>query len=84
VEFERAAFGALPRALQRRLLETATGRIRDRSGGIEAALDAVAGDRMGTTFDVAGGVTIEVKAPNLRVTRPGDHGPARVGSADES
>ena len=75
VEFERASFGALPRALQRRLLEAATGRIRDRSGGIEAALDAVAEGRMGTTFDVAGGVTIDVKEPNLRVTRPGGQDP---------
>jgi tRNA(Ile)-lysidine synthase len=71
VEFELAPFGAVPRALQRRLLETATGRIRDRSGGLEGALDAVAEGRTGTTFDVAGGVQIEVKATNLRVVRPG-------------
>ena len=70
VEFDRAAFGAVPRALQRRLLEKATGPIRDRSGGIEAALDAVAEQRMGTTFDVAGGGKIEVGDPNVRVLRP--------------
>ena len=71
MEFDLGAFGAVPRALQRRLLETAMGRIRDRSGGLEAALDAVAETRTGTTFDVAGGVQIEVGAKNLRVTRPG-------------
>lgn len=75
VEFDRAAFGAVPRALQRRLLETATGRIRDRSGGIEAALDALAEGRIGTTFDVAGGVTIEVRDSNVRVTQPGEADP---------
>jgi tRNA(Ile)-lysidine synthase len=84
VEFDRAAFAAVPRALQRRLLESATGRIRDRSGGIEAALDAVADERVGTVFDVAGGVRIEVQKSNLRVTRPGDGRPTEVGSADES
>ena len=75
VAFDRAAFGAVPRALQRRLLEKATGPIRDRSGGIEAALDAVGEERTGTTFDVAGGGKIEVDGSNVRVVRPVEQDP---------
>ena len=72
VEFERAAFRALPRALQRRILDIAIGPTRDRSGGIEASLDAVAADRRDTSFDVAGGVTIAVTGSGVRVLRHGE------------
>jgi tRNA(Ile)-lysidine synthase len=73
--FARAAFDALPRALARRLLEAAVGRIRDRSGGIEAALDALeAGAPPGTRIAVAGGAEIVVEGEEIRVTGggPGD------------
>ncbi|MDQ3983185.1 MAG: tRNA lysidine(34) synthetase TilS, partial [Actinomycetota bacterium] len=45
VRFELEAIRLAPRALRRRLLEHAIGRVRDRSGGIDAALDAL--DRSG-------------------------------------
>ena len=41
VRFELAAIEGLPRPMQRRLLERAVGRIRDRAGGIEPARKSV-------------------------------------------
>jgi tRNA(Ile)-lysidine synthase len=63
--FARAAFDALPRALARRLLEAAVGRIRDRRGG---------GAPPGTRIAVAGGAEIVVEGEEIRVTGggPGD------------
>ncbi|HEY7875821.1 MAG TPA: tRNA lysidine(34) synthetase TilS [Actinomycetota bacterium] len=62
-----------PRAFRRRILERAVGRVRDRSGGIDAALDALdARQRQarGTSqrFAVAAGIEIEV-APDKIVVR---------------
>lgn len=59
VVFARPAFGQLPRAFQRRLLARAVGDVRDRSGGIEAAVDALT-ERppRELSFDVAEGVKI--------------------------
>lgn len=73
VRFDREALGLAPRALRRRLLEQAVGRARDRSGGIDAALDALddpaaAGSR---SFDVAAGSTIEVTREHVVVKMPG-------------
>jgi tRNA(Ile)-lysidine synthase len=62
---------ALPRALRRRLVERAVGRIRDRSGGIEAALDALEAP-LGPpkAFAVASGVEIIVGEDRVRVAGP--------------
>jgi tRNA(Ile)-lysidine synthase len=85
VEFELDGIAALPRALQRRVLETAVGPVRDRSGGIEAALDAVSERRAGTVFNVAGGITIALGTDDLHVSRPpARQGSGPLGSSDES
>jgi tRNA(Ile)-lysidine synthase len=59
----------IPRALRRRLLERAVGRIRDRSGGIDAALGALDRARTEGTFSVAGGIEITLSAGEVRVSR---------------
>ena len=41
VRFDMSSFVAVPRAFRRRLLEQSVGRVRDRSGGLEAALHAL-------------------------------------------
>jgi len=67
-EIDREAILALPRALQRRLLERAVGRVRDRSAGIDEVLDHLAGDRWGDShFDLAAGIEIEMKPQGLTV-----------------
>jgi tRNA(Ile)-lysidine synthase len=61
---------SVPRALRRRLLEKAVGRIRDRSGGIEAALEAL--DDPGgplRRFAVAGGTEIVLEKEGDVVVR---------------
>lgn len=74
VAFELDAFRLAPRALRRRLLGLAVGRVRDRSGGIDAALDAL--DRPDAqwggplTFDVAEGATISVSRERVLVKMP--------------
>ena len=72
VAFELEAFRLAPRALRRRLLGLAIGRVRDRSGGIEAALDAL--DRTDVqpplSFDVAEGATISVARDQVVVKMP--------------
>lgn len=62
---------ALPRALQRRVLETAVGEVRDRSGGIEAALDALADEHLvkPVRFSVASGREIVIDADDLIVRK---------------
>lgn len=71
--FERGAFAALPRGLARRLLERGIGRVRDRHGGIEAALDALEGDaRPGARFAVAGGSEIVVERDEIRIGGSGE------------
>jgi hypothetical protein len=70
VELDAEATVALPRALQRRVLEHAVGRVRDRSGGITAALDALGRPRGGVLrFAVASGIEIAVAADRIVVTR---------------
>lgn len=74
VTFERGALGPLDRALRRRLLQLAVGRVRDRSGGIEAALDALEreegeGARPALDFFVAKEGVITVFPDEVRVTR---------------
>lgn len=60
---------ALPRALQRRVLEAAVGRVRDRSGGIDAALDAMADEHLvnPVRFAVASGKEIVIEDERLLV-----------------
>ncbi|MDQ3661687.1 MAG: tRNA lysidine(34) synthetase TilS [Actinomycetota bacterium] len=73
VSFERSALGPLDRALRRRLLQLAVGRVRDRSGGIEAALDALDGQEEATgparDFAVTGKGVITVSGAEVRVAR---------------
>ncbi len=59
----------LPRALQRRVLESAVGRVRDRSGGIDAALDALADEHLvkPVRFAVASGKEIVIDSDSLIV-----------------
>jgi tRNA(Ile)-lysidine synthase len=62
---------ALPRALRRRVLEKAVGRVRDRSGGIDAALDLL--DRSPSApkrFAVAAGIELSVEPARVLVRRP--------------
>lgn len=61
---------AIPRALRRRVLEAAVGRVRDRSGGIDAALDALDDDRVmkPLRFSVASGKEIVIEDDHLTVT----------------
>jgi tRNA(Ile)-lysidine synthase TilS/MesJ len=72
VRFDLEAFLLAPRALRRRLLETAVGRVRDRSGGIDAALDALdrATAELPLAFDVAEGGTISVTREHVVVKMP--------------
>ena len=70
VAFERAPLEAVPRALRRRLLERAVGRVRDRAGGIEAALDGLEGPDTGARrFAVASGAQIVVGPERVSVAR---------------
>jgi tRNA(Ile)-lysidine synthase len=71
VELDAEAMSALPRALQRRVLERAVGRVRDRAGGIDAALQALVRprDRL-LRFSVASGIEIGVGPDRIFVSRP--------------
>jgi tRNA(Ile)-lysidine synthase len=73
VTVDRDAMLAMPRALRRRMLERAVGHVRDRSGGIEAALDefefprgSPPGDKR---FAVASGIEISIDGQQVRVSR---------------
>ena len=84
VELDVEATIALPKALQRRVLEHAVGRVRDRSGGIDAALEALGRPRDRTLrFDVASGIEIAVGPDRIVVSRdPGaSQGDTRMGPA---
>ena len=70
VSFRTAALAAMPRALRRRVFERAVGRVRDRAGGIEGALDALEKEiREEVRFAVAGGAEIAVGRENVTVVR---------------
>lgn len=61
----------MPRAFRRRILEQAVGRIRDRSGGIEAALDAL--DRRNVAdaaFALPQGREIVIRTDHVVVMKP--------------
>ncbi|CAN5740345.1 hypothetical protein BH18ACT15_BH18ACT15_09200 [soil metagenome] len=69
VSLDLPSLMALPRALRRRLLERAVGRVRDRSGGIEAALDALDREHKAhARFAVASGSEIVLEPGRLLVT----------------
>lgn len=70
VRFPLEALEVLPRALRRRLLETAIGRIRDRSGGVEAALDALDAHKRNVSFAVASGREIVIAGDHVVVEHP--------------
>jgi tRNA(Ile)-lysidine synthase len=73
VALDRPALAALPRALRRRVLDRAVGRVRDRSGGIEAALAALDNDGATTRrFAVASGIEIALEPGVVRVTGVGE------------
>ena len=70
---DRDAMLAMPRALRRRMLERAVGHVRDRAGGIEAALDeldgphgSLPGDKR---FAVASGIEISIDGRRVLVSR---------------
>lgn len=72
VAFESKELRDLPRALRRRLLQLAVGRVRDRSGGIDAALDAFdAGAKPDARFSVASGIEIVVGKERVLVLGAG-------------
>lgn len=66
----------LPRALRRRVLEAAVGRVRDRSGGIDAALDALDDPAVAhpVRFAVASGKEIVIESERVRIVRAGGAG----------
>jgi tRNA(Ile)-lysidine synthase len=70
---DRDAMLAMPRALRRRMLERAVGHVRDRSGGIEAALDELEGPYgsppADKRFAVASGVEISIEGQRVLVSR---------------
>jgi tRNA(Ile)-lysidine synthase TilS/MesJ len=70
--FDMARFLEMPRALRHRVLDRAVGRIRDRTGGIQAALDALDAGRPRTEarFSVAQGIEIVIDRDQVLVIRP--------------
>lgn len=73
VRLDREQLDAMARAFKRRMLELAVGRIRDRAGGIDAAVDALeAPDAAapGALFAVTSGIEIEVHPDHVLVRGP--------------
>ena len=69
--FPRAALAAVPRAVRRRLLEIAVGRVRDRSAGIDEVLDALEGDpKPDARFALPGGREIVIEKDRVVVLQP--------------
>ena len=62
IELDLGLMVETPRAFRRRVLERAVGRVRDRSGGIDAVLDALGEETAprGARFSVASGIEIEI------------------------
>lgn len=77
-QMQRESFVALPRALQRRLLELMVGRVRDRSAAIDEVLDALERPSSSETlrFAVASGGEIRLSAESVVVR----DGPAQPGA----
>lgn len=71
VVFERRPLEETPRALRRRVLELAVGRVRDRAGGIEAVVSALEGRIEGNrAYAVASGIEIAITADKVVVRHP--------------
>jgi tRNA(Ile)-lysidine synthase len=70
-ELDLALMVEAPRAFRRRILERAVGRVRDRSGGIDAVLDALDSDPAprGARFSIASGIEIEIGNDRVIVRR---------------
>jgi tRNA(Ile)-lysidine synthase TilS/MesJ len=69
---EREKLDPLPRSFRRRILEKAVGEIRDRSGGIDAVLDALDEPDRGKAsarFSVASGIEIRLEGSHVVVSR---------------
>lgn len=63
----------LPKALRRRVLESAVGPLQDRGPGIAEVLNALDGPlRSGMHFDISGGWAVDVDEEKLIVSRPPD------------
>jgi tRNA(Ile)-lysidine synthase len=78
ISFDRGAMSETPRAFRRRLLERAVGRVRDRSGGIDAAVDFLDRGIDGSHeagFSVASGIEIAITRDQVVVRRSGDEPP---------
>ena len=72
IQFDRTALVGAPRAFMRRLLERAIGRVRDRSGGIDEALDALDRDPAFTgRLAVASGIEIVVSKDHVSIVHNG-------------
>ena len=73
VRFSRDGLAPLPRAFRRRLLELAVGQVRDRSGGIEAAVQAMDAHatRGDVRFAVASGIEISISGGEVLVSKLG-------------
>jgi tRNA(Ile)-lysidine synthase len=73
VSIDLEAMLSMPRAFRRRVLEKAVGRVRDRHGGIDAALDALEAPfgqvSKDLHFDLASGIEIEISADRVLVRR---------------
>lgn len=70
-DVDRKALLGMHRALRRKVLERAVGRVRDRAGGIEAVLDALdEGGKPGKRFSVAGKIEISIHDDVVRVSHP--------------
>lgn len=70
IELETDVLRSMPRPIRRRLLQHAVGRVRDRSGGIEAALDALDREvQAESRFAVASGTEIVVGPERVTVSR---------------
>lgn len=82
VSFGRGELSALPPALQRRLLETAVGPLRDRAGGIDAAVTALGSEstRPGSRFALPDGRAVVVERDEIVVTRGPGRPPSNIGS----
>lgn len=78
VRIDRPALLEMPRAFRRRILERAVGRVRDRSGGIEAALDVLEDPFVmvpaNARFAVASGIVISFDGDHLLVGPGADVG----------
>jgi tRNA(Ile)-lysidine synthase len=68
--FDRQSLTGIPRALRHRLLDRAVGRVRDRSGGIEAALDGLDSEvERELRYSVAEGIEIVIGNERIHVSR---------------